>query len=465
MGFIVATIPAVFAAIVLLGWGFHDETLQRLGLATVAMNPTSAVCFLSLSGALWLQRSSRSTLQSASQVLLALVAALGAYKILSLIAKTPFEIDTIIFADRLTTAGSRPSRIAPNAAICFLLIGIALTIAQSKIRIRALYAQVLALAVALIALFALVGYLYDVTFFYTLPAFFPMAIQTAMAFLSLSAWVFIQTRAYGLVEPFTDTGPAGRTLRLLLPAAIVGPVGIGWLRLLGQRAGLYNVDIGVALMVMANVLTLGALILLNAKQVWSADSARRKAEAELVYLASHDFLTGLANRAYFMARLQARLTRLHRRADDAFALMCMDLDGFKQINDRLGHPVGDEVLRDVAKRLLNCVRPTDLVSRLGGDEFTILLDRISTAEEATVVAVRILDNVGSIVESNEEAVLIGISIGIVVTDISEQKAETLLRDADRALYDAKHAGGSTFVIYSSRASHSHEAVSQREVHS
>jgi diguanylate cyclase (GGDEF)-like protein len=449
---VLAVVPALLALIVLVGWGLDNENLKRLGMATVTMNPTTAVGFILLSLALGVRRVGGSAGRSAALVLLGMGGAIAVLKLVDVAIGSHLEVDSFLFAAKLPIGDIRPSRIAPNAALCFLLTSLALMALGYRSERAAVTAQMLALATGLISGFAVVGYLYGVGAFYSVPAFFPMAIHTAVGFLCLSAFVFLQTAQRGLVAPIADPGPAGRTSRALLPAAIIVPVGFGWLRQLGERAGLYTPEIGVALMVMVSVLTLTVLIWWNAVLLLTADTRRRQAEAELARMATHDFLTGLPNRAHFMDRLMARMAKPRRRADDSFAIIYMDLDGFKQVNDRLGHASGDQLLRDVASHLRQCARRTeDLVARIGGDEFAMLLEHVSSPLEATGVAQRIVEDMALRFGPKAQEVPIGMSVGIVLADIRHRTPEALLNEADQALYDAKRGGKGRFSIFLTRA--------------
>lgn len=445
-------VPAVFALVVLVGWWTDNDSLRRLGMASVTMNPTTAVGFLMFALGLGLRQTGGRAASWLAHGLIVGAGLIGALKLLDVVAGTHIDIDTFLFADKLATADVKPSRIAPNAAICLVLISLALSAKTRASTRAAIVSQLLALAAMLVSVFALVGYLYGVGAFYSVPAFFPMAVHTAIAFLCLAAWVFLRTRTRGLMAPISDTGPAGRMARALLPAAFIIPVGNGWLRLLGERAGLFDLAVGAALGVMLNVLVLTGLIWLSARLLLASDTSRRQAEAELARMASHDFLTGLPNRAYFMERLMTRMAAGRRRTADPFAIIYMDLDGFKQVNDRLGHIVGDQLLRDVAAHLRQCVRRDgDVVARLGGDEFTMLLDQVASADEVSSVATRIVDSMPNHVRSNGQEVPVGISVGIVLAEVRHRTPEALLSDADQALYDAKRGGKGRFSIYAGRA--------------
>lgn len=176
-------------------------------------------------------------------------------------------------------------------------------------------------------------------------------------------------------------------------------------------------------------------------------TARKLAEQRLAHDAVHDALTGLPNRVLFMDRLQNRLERTKRKPGDLFAIMFVDLDRFKVVNDSLGHAAGDQLLITVARRLKQCLRPQDTLSRLGGDEFAILLDQISEVGSARQVADRIrgqlvTTTILGAVERSPTA-----SIGIVIYGPNYQSAEELLRDADSAMYHAKSLGGNQHQLF------------------
>jgi diguanylate cyclase (GGDEF)-like protein/PAS domain S-box-containing protein len=174
-------------------------------------------------------------------------------------------------------------------------------------------------------------------------------------------------------------------------------------------------------------------------------TALKQVEAELRKLVRYDSLTGLGNRAHFEEKLNDAI-RHSRRNATLMAVMFLDVDHFKSINDTLGHQGGDEVLREFAKRLQHCVRETDTVARLAGDEFVIILEGLSNVDEAAAVANKI---VGAMSEEFEVAGAwrrVTTSIGVTVRTGDEENAMALLKRADKALYRAKSAGRNTFAV-------------------
>jgi len=172
----------------------------------------------------------------------------------------------------------------------------------------------------------------------------------------------------------------------------------------------------------------------------------KAAQTELHRLAFYDPLTGLPNRQLFRDRLDHAVRRCRRSGEPA-ALMFLDLDGFKRINDTLGHDAGDELLRQVAEWLHGCVREEDSVARLGGDEFVVLLSRVGESEAASKVAETILHRLCQRVRLNEHEVGITVSIGITMIPQDSEDSGTLMKYADLAMYRAKEMGRNTYQFF------------------
>ncbi|MHB8296445.1 MAG: putative bifunctional diguanylate cyclase/phosphodiesterase [Acidimicrobiales bacterium] len=185
---------------------------------------------------------------------------------------------------------------------------------------------------------------------------------------------------------------------------------------------------------------------------------RRRLEAELRDHALHDPLTGLANRSLFGDRLGRALAA---RPPQRPALLAIDLDGFKQINDTLGHAAGDRLLVVIADRLRAAVRPTDTVARLGGDEFAVLVEGLTDPAETERLAARIVEAVGEPVDADGEPLLVGASVGVAYA-ADASTAAMLSNQADAALYVAKAAGGRTWKWY--RPDRDAAALDRRQLH-
>ena len=177
---------------------------------------------------------------------------------------------------------------------------------------------------------------------------------------------------------------------------------------------------------------------------------RKEAETALRHQAFHDPLTGLPNRILFMDHMRMAMQRARRRKGSVYAVLYMDLNRFKIINDSLGHNIGDELLVHVARQLEQAVRGMDTVARFGGDEFAVLLEEMRKPREAITIARRIADAVKEPARLSGYDVHTSASIGIVLLTEHYNRPEDLLRDADTAMYRAKEAGGSRLKVFSQR---------------
>jgi diguanylate cyclase (GGDEF)-like protein/PAS domain S-box-containing protein len=177
------------------------------------------------------------------------------------------------------------------------------------------------------------------------------------------------------------------------------------------------------------------------------NSERHIFESELEYLATHDTLTGLPNRSLLNDRLQQAITQC-ARAKKLAAVLFIDLDRFKIINDSIGHAAGDIVLKEVAERLRSCLREGDSVARNGGDEFTVVLPMLNDSGDAAVIAQKVLVALAQPFTLNHEEFLIGGSIGISIYPSDGSYSDNLLKNADTAMYLAKAAGGNAYRFHS-----------------
>ena len=175
-------------------------------------------------------------------------------------------------------------------------------------------------------------------------------------------------------------------------------------------------------------------------------SERKQFESALAHQATHDPLTGLPNRSLLLERLDASLARA-RRHRSRVAVLFLDLDHFKVVNDSLGHELGDELLKTIARRLHLALRPADVVARFGGDEFVVLCEDLVGADDAVAIARRITDSLGEPFVVGESEVFVGVSIGIAFPDDNEVEASTLIRDADAAMYRAKAKGRARWEVF------------------
>lgn len=173
---------------------------------------------------------------------------------------------------------------------------------------------------------------------------------------------------------------------------------------------------------------------------------RKRVEQSIRHMAHHDALTGLPNRALFRDRLSHAMAQADRY-HQILAVLFLDLDRFKAINDTLGHNVGDQLLKIAAERLRSCVRDCDTVARLGGDEFTIIVEDIIEVQDAAVVAQKILDTLSQPFNLYGHEVFISVSIGLTLYPNDDENADNLLRNADSAMYRAKEYGRNNYQFY------------------
>jgi diguanylate cyclase (GGDEF)-like protein/PAS domain S-box-containing protein len=181
--------------------------------------------------------------------------------------------------------------------------------------------------------------------------------------------------------------------------------------------------------------------------VFQEISKRKQTEAQLLRNAFYDGLTELPNRVLFLDRLRQAFERSKRRSDYYFAVLFLDLDGFKQINDRFGHIIGDDFLIEVARRLESCLRSGDTVARFGGDEFTVLLEDIKDVNDPTNVAKRIQDALKIPLNLKGHLIFTTASIGIALSCSRYEDPAALIRDADIAMYRAKQQGKARHIIF------------------
>ncbi|MBC7838274.1 MAG: GGDEF domain-containing response regulator [Nitrospiraceae bacterium] len=179
---------------------------------------------------------------------------------------------------------------------------------------------------------------------------------------------------------------------------------------------------------------------------------RKRCEEHLTYLAQYDHLTGLVNRTLFRDRVVQAMART-KRMQQPIGLMLLDLDRFKAVNDTFGHDMGDELLKAVAQRLKICVREVDTVARMGGDEFTIILEGVSSEQNILAVATRITESIAAPFELKGHHLSIGVSIGITIYPQDDHSIDELLKHADTAMYRAKQQGGSAFHLHEASRNH------------
>lgn len=186
----------------------------------------------------------------------------------------------------------------------------------------------------------------------------------------------------------------------------------------------------------------------QARFIWNLLTRLKKSNEQITNLAYHDSLTGLPNRILFYDRLNQAIAKA-RRGGLSIATLYLDLDGFKQINDSLGHSAGDALLCEAATRIVNCVRDSDTVARMGGDEFTVILCNTQSPETTGLVASKIIDVLSQPFTINGKTCSVSASIGVAVYPTHGKTAEQLIKIADAAMYLAKNNGKNGYRVATS----------------
>jgi len=301
-----AAIPIAAGVLVLIGWTAGIETLKRIIPGLVAMNPITAIAFILLGAALTLiaHRERSGSAHRVARILALAALAIAILKIVSFATIIDFHIDQLLFSNRLET-----NRMAPNTALNFLLLGTALLLLDRPLRRVHWPAQFLALVTAMISLLALMGYAYNVRFFYGIGSYIPMALHTALTFFVLAIGILCARPKDGIMTVIASSSTGGTLVRRLLPAVILMPALLGWMRLAGQRARLFDTQLGQWLLIVAIMTVLAALVGWTAKLLFRSDVDRATSERTLAYHAMHDALTGLPNRLLFIEQLDQATKR------------------------------------------------------------------------------------------------------------------------------------------------------------
>jgi len=419
---------------------FNISVFKSVLPQLVTMKANTAIALILGSIALWLLNKRNEKALNNKRLfwvinfLSSLVFLIGTLTLSQYIFNIDLRIDQLIFSElkHKHTPGI-PGRMAPNSAFAFILLGFSIILLNSKIYF---VAQLLSIIGFLLGFLGLLGYLYGITEFYGIGANTAMALHTSLAFISLfTSSLFIYPHQ-GLMSAITNEFAGGiMARRLALPVISVPPL-LCWLVLQGKRAGLYDSEVGIALLGVLNILVLGIIIWWNAKTLGVID-----------YQASHDSLTGLPNRKMFSNLLSNSLINASRRQGKA-SVMFLDLDRFNKINDILGHDVGDRLLQATAQRLTTCFREYNIIARWGGDEFTILLPYLNSTDYAAKIAQKILDIFKQPFIIDNHYLHITCSIGIAIYPENGQDSDTLIKNADVALYNVKRNGRNNYIFYS-----------------
>jgi diguanylate cyclase (GGDEF)-like protein len=436
-----AIIVAATGGLILCGWAFHIELFKSIFPGSVAVKPNAAL-LLTLSGtSLWLllPGDTRAPVRHLARFLAMLVTMVGAATRMEYLSGVNLRIDQLLFVEPAgALANPFPGRMSPTSSASFIFLGVALLVMEWKTKGGRRPSQGLSLWPALIALIAITSYTYGATDLNRLWLYTHAPMPMAIALFVLSGAVFFARPHTGIAGDVTGEASGSAMARRLLPAIFFIPLLLGWLCLHGQRSGLYGSALGLAIYSASSVVVLGVLVWLNARKM-NIEYAQRSA-------AQHDFLTGLPNRMLLNDRVNQAII-FAARLDKKVAVLFLDLDGFKHINDSLGHAIGDKLLQSIAKRLVKCVRATDTVSRQGGDEFVVLLSEMAHSEDAAIGARRLLQAFAEAHSIDQHELHVTASIGVSVYPDDGLDAETLIKNADLAMYQSKDDGRQNYQFF------------------
>lgn len=197
----------------------------------------------------------------------------------------------------------------------------------------------------------------------------------------------------------------------------------------------------------ADLIQVNRKLLLEMEEHKQTEIRLREREEKLTHFGLHDVLTGLPNRSLLLNHLTRAIARYYRQPNDRYAVLFLDFDSFKVINDSLGHPAGDQLLIQIGQRLTSHIREEDMVARLGGDEFVILLQGFDDEDGVSIAADRILDSLKAPFQIGLKPIYISASIGLVIANSSYQSADEIIRDADLAMYEAKSKGKARYILF------------------
>ena len=445
---VASLVPFLTGVVVLGGWSFDVEVLKRLVPGLTPMNPMTAVGFLFVGSGLALtaKRPDHPIDRRIATALGLLTLLIGLVRVCSLVGLFDAGIDRLLFSDKLDAAGSgRPNGMAPNTAVNFILIGLALVVVDrpgGRIRWPA---QLLAVTAGVTSLLALIGYAYDLPSFYGIGSQMAMALPTALTFFVSSVGILCARPRLGIMSVVSGDTNGGTMIRRLLPAVLVIPAALGALRMAGHSFFLLDTALGLWVLVVSIMTVLAVLVGWNALLLHRADLERARTARTLAHQALHDALTELPNRRLFLERLAEQIER-GRTGGACGAVLFVDLDLFKVINDSLGHVVGDETLIAAGARIRGLVCANDVVARLGGDEFTVLLTDVTDRDRAADVADRIRNAFEHPFTVGLHEVFTSVSIGIAFTS-GDETALDVLRHADLAMYQAKARGRARYEVF------------------
>ncbi len=432
---------AAIGGLILCGWAFHIELLKSVFPGGVAIKANMALLLFLSGTSLWLLLPDNTwpPVRHIARFLAMLVTLIGAATRMEYLFGVNLHIDQILVTEAVGAGTtSFPGRMSPTSSVSFAMIGVGLLALEWKTKRGRRPSQGLSLWPALVALVAITTYTYHATDPSRLWLYTYVPMPVAIAMFLLSGAVFFARPCSGIAGDLTGEGSGSAMARRLLPAVFFIPILLGWICLYGQRSGLYGTALSLAIYSASSVVVFGVLVWLNTGKM-NIEYAQRSA-------AQHDFLTGLPNRMLLNDRVNQAIV-FAPRLNKKVGVLFLDLDGFKHINDSLGHAIGDKLLQSIAKRLVTCVRTTDTVSRQGGDEFVVLLSEMAQSEDAAITARRLLQALAEGHSIDQHNLHVTASIGVSVYPDDGLNAETLIKNADTAMYQSKDNGRQNYQFF------------------
>jgi diguanylate cyclase (GGDEF)-like protein len=410
------------------GWAFGMNALKSVlpGLSCMKANTAAAIVMLGAGLALLAGGRNFRTL---GKVAAAIALTLGLGTLAEYALAWNAGIDQLLFKDSATPAAAFPGRPAVATALMISLLGGGLLCVQRPALHR--MKTFAGLSTALAAWGALNAYVFGAQALQAVPLFSSVALHTAVIMLILSLGVLAAEPVSWPIRIALANGTGSVVCRWLLPPAILAPPFLGWLLTRQGVLDLFPNQIDWALYSAASSLGSVGLIILLAHRIALIDAERATATEQ----SRHDALTGLANLRAFDSFLLENFN-LARRHGHALSLMLLDIDRFKSYNDTYGHPAGDELLKSLSALLSSLARQTDLVARIGGEEFSIAMPETDISG-AQVLAERIRAEVES---SSLFRRRVTVSVGIAALTGNTASTSMLVQDCDTALYRAKEAG-------------------------
>ncbi|PWF55140.1 GGDEF domain-containing protein [Massilia glaciei] len=467
-----AAMVTLVGGIVLAGWWFNVAILKTVAPGLVSMKANTATCLLAAGVALFLlnERFSGVARKRTGLFLALAVFVIAGLTLAEYALRREFGIDELLFDDDTrATSTSHPGRMAPVTALSLFLVGAALLLVDRATRV----ARRIAMWVLLLAMLGILGYAFEVESMYRVSAYTSMAVHTALALAVLSLGIITSRTRQGCMDVILSDSAGGtmaRRLLLLIPVLLFG---LGWLSFQGQKAGFYDSQFGFSL-VIATSMGFSAIFIMNVAHMLQIADAKRfsvqrqlatlnyrleqtvlertselenvnqnlaieiaerkQAEKEVRRLSVTDELTGLLNRRGFLLLAEQDL-RAAKRAKAVRALIYLDLDGLKHVNDTHGHKAGDALLIESARVLKVCFRDADIVARLGGDEFSILA---ANGEKTEIMLTRIHAAVAQFNQGGAMSHALSFSIGAIrCLPTDERSLLEQLNEADTLMYEQK----------------------------